>query len=207
MPYLVQNWWTNEEDPIVGLYIDSIPAGSTDPQVASSTAYVQSHYAGIFSPRTLFEPHGFRVEDGSKHVMSSVYTVPFIEQGEMTSYSTRVSVYDTQDAECSADVILTPNIVRQGHDSHGGTCEIINNSAGFDANDCYTWKGKFWVHNWHSAEIEVGDEIHLIAHGADHNSGSGFGSNSTGLHISGNVTIDNCTTFTSTASLTTPSVN
>ena len=46
MPYLVHDWWENNERATVGMYIDSVPAGSPDSNIANDTTYAESRYEG-----------------------------------------------------------------------------------------------------------------------------------------------------------------
>ena len=122
-----------------------------------------------------------------------------------------ISAYNRTDANNNAKISLIPNALRQDHDSSGGMCEIVNNAVGAEENDYCSWKGKFLVHQWHSAEIEVGDEIHLIAHGSPHTTDANptfnTNTNAAGFHVSGNVHIDNASIFESNVSLTVPGVS
>lgn len=205
MPYFATDWWENNERAIVGLYIDSIPAGSPDSNIARNTTYALGRYGGQYYPRTLFEPHGFAVEDGNKAVMSSIYTTPYFElvdgQNEMTSYSLDIGVYNRTSANNNAKISLIPNALRQGHDSSGGLCEIVNNTIGFSPTDYTTWTGKFWVHKWQAAEVEVSDEFSIKVHNpyaelpVDHDEYDN-GANA-GLNVIGNVTFD-CNTYNPT---------
>lgn len=211
MPYFATDWQNYSSRKIVGLYIDSIPAGSPNAQIASDTTYALSRYGGAFYPRTLFEPHGFAVEDGNKAIMGSVYATPYFEtvnnQIQMTSYSFDITSWDTEPYDVqnnlhnNANIRLAPTVYRQGHDSSGGLCEITNNNAEFSASDYRTWKGKFWVHKWHSAEIEVADEFNITVHNQyaeldQSNSQYNSGANA-GLHVVGNATFD-CNTLNPT---------
>lgn len=78
MPYLTKNWWTGQETPTVGLYIDSIP------QISKSTTYADGYYKTWANdedwyPRTLFEPHGFTIEDGNNAVLGGAWAAPTVE--------------------------------------------------------------------------------------------------------------------------------
>lgn len=188
IPYLTKNWWTNQETPTVGLYIDSIP------EISKSTTYATSYYGGAFYPRTLFEPHGFTIEDGNKAAMASVYTWPAFETvdgtSQMTSYTVNMRAYDINNVNNYAGIVFAPTLQRPGYQAVDGYCEIVNVKQGYDANDPTTWAGKFVVNHWHSMEFEASDEISFNAHGT-----------SQGFSVTGRINLFPDTVFNSTMAM------
>jgi hypothetical protein len=188
IPYLTKNWWTNQETPTVGLYIDSIP------EISKSTTYANSYYGGAFYPRTLFEPHGFTIEDGNKAAMASVYTWPAFETvdgtSQMTSYTVNMRAYDINNVNNYAGIVFAPTLQRPGYQAVDGYCEIVNVKQGYDANDPTTWAGKFVVNHWHSMEFEASDEISFNAHGT-----------SQGFSVTGRINLFPDTVFNSTMAM------
>lgn len=188
IPYLTKNWWTNQETPTVGLYIDSIP------EISKSTTYATSYYGGAFYPRTLFEPHGFTIEDGNKAAMASVYTWPAFETvggtSQMTSYTVNMRAYDINNVNNYAGIVFAPTLQRPGAQAVDGYCEIVNVKQGYDANDPTTWAGKFVVNHWHSMEFEASDEISFNAHGTTQ-----------GFSVTGRINLFPDTVFNSTMSM------
>ena len=188
IPYLTKNWWSGQETPTVGLYIDSIP------EISKSTTYATSYYGGAFYPRTLFEPHGFTIEDGNKAAMASVYTWPAFETvdgtSKMTSYTVNMRAYDVNNVNNYAGIVFAPTLQRPGYQAVDGYCEIVNVKQGYDANDPTTWAGKFVVNHWHSMEFEASDEISFNAHGT----GQGFS-------VTGRINLFPDTVFNSTMAM------
>lgn len=188
IPYLTKNWWTNQETPTVGLYIDSIP------EISQSTTYANSYYGGAFYPRTLFEPHGFTIEDGNKAAMASVYTWPAFETvdgtSQMTSYTVNMRAYDINNVNNYAGIVFAPTLQRPGAQAVDGYCEIVNVKQGYDPNDPTTWAGKFVVNHWHSMEFEASDEISFNAHGTTQ-----------GFSVTGRINLFPDTVFNSTMSM------
>ncbi len=188
IPYLTKNWWSGQETPTVGLYIDSIP------EISKSTTYATSYYGGAFYPRTLFEPHGFTIEDGNKAAMASVYTWPAFETvdgtSKMTSYTVNMRAYDVNNVNNYAGIVFAPTLQRPGYQAVDGYCEIVNIKQGYDPNDPTTWAGKFVVNHWHSMEFEASDEISFNTHGA-----------SQGFSVTGRINLFPDTVFNSTMAM------
>ena len=129
IPYLTKNWWSGQETPTVGLYIDSIP------EISKSTAYADSYYKtwannADWHPRTLFEPHGFTIEDGTKALLGGVWVAPSTEMVNgvktLTGYSMHMQAFDTQNANNYTGIVFAPTLVRDGHEAQNGYCQICN---------------------------------------------------------------------------------
>ena len=170
IPYLTKNWWSNQETPTVGLYIDSIP------EISKSTTYADSYYKtwannADWHPRTLFEPHGFTIEDGTKALLGGVWVAPSTEMVNgvktLTGYSMHMQAFDTQNVNNYTGIVFAPTLVREGHEAQNGYCQICNYKEVSGEDNPLGWKGAMSIDHWHSIGIESAQEVVIKAHGAN----------------------------------------
>jgi len=170
IPYLTKNWWSGQETPTVGLYIDSIP------EISKSTTYADSYYKTWannvdWHPRTLFEPHGFTVEDGTKALLGGVWVAPSTETisgvKTLTGYAMHMQAFDTQNVNNYTGIVFAPTLVREGHEAQDGFCQICNYKEVSGEDDPLGWKGAMTIDHWHSISIESAQEVVIKAHGAN----------------------------------------
>ena len=170
IPYLTKNWWSNEETPTVGLYIDSIP------EISKSTTYADSYYKtwannADWHPRTLFEPHGFTIEDGTKALLGGVWVAPSTEMVNgvktLTGYAMHMQAFDTQNVNNYTGIVFAPTLVREGHEAQDGYCQICNYKEVSGEDNPLAWKGGMAIDHWHSIQIHAAQEVVIKAHGAN----------------------------------------
>lgn len=170
IPYLTKNWWSNQETPTVGLYIDSIP------EISKSTTYADSYYKTWannedWHPRTLFEPHGFTIEDGTKALLGGTWVAPTVESVNgvqtLTGYSMHLQAFDTQNVNNYTGIVFAPTLVRDGHEAQDGFCQICNYKEVSGEDNPLAWKGSMVIDHWHSIGICAAQEVVIQAHGAN----------------------------------------
>ena len=205
IPYLTKNWWTNEETPTVGLYIDSIP------EISKSTTYADSYYKtwannADWHPRTLFEPHGFTIEDGTKAVLGGTWVAPTVESvggvQTLTGYAMHMQAFDTQNPNNYTGIVFAPTLVRDGHEAQDGFCQICNYKEVSGEDNPLAWKGAMTIDHWHSINIDAAQEVSIKARGANQTNPTTTTPDHRGFSVEANrINFDPVLTFESTMAM------